>query len=270
MSEGGAADTVVVERDGSIAVVRINRPEVLNALNGETLRALADVVRDLSADAAIRAVVLTGTGERAFSAGADLDELAGLDASSARTALDVGQQVMSEVESCPVPVVAAVNGLALGGGFELVLASTFPVLSTTASLGLPESGLGLIPGYGGTQRLPRAVGARVAAHLMLTGARISAERAYQRGLSPLEPVDPDELLPTALRVADEIAGRGPRASTAILQALRAAGSTPDPVALRLESALAAIATGSAEAAEGIAAFRERRAPSFSAPEEPGR
>lgn len=263
----GVRDTVVVENEGSTALVRIDRPEVHNALNAATLRALRAAVRALAADARVRAVVITGTGDRAFSAGADLDELAGLDAASARTVLDVGQQVMSEIEASPVPVLTAVNGLALGGGFELVLASTFPVLSTRASLGLPESGLGLIPGYGGTQRLPRAVGARVAAHLMLTGTRLSAGRAYELGLSPIEPVEPEELLPVALRVADEIAARGPRASTAILQALRAGGSTPEPAALRLETALAAIATGSLEAAEGIAAFRERRTPSFPAPQE---
>ncbi|MGO9823489.1 MAG: enoyl-CoA hydratase/isomerase family protein [Solirubrobacteraceae bacterium] len=255
-----AEEEVIVEQDDAVAVVTINRPHVYNALNARTLRGIADAVGSLSASGAVGAIVITGAGERAFSAGADLDELAGLDAQQAHGVLGAGQRILAEIEHNPVPVIAAVNGVALGGGFELVLATAFPVLSTRASFGLPESGLGLIPGYGGTQRLPRVVGPAVAAHMMLTGERLLAERAYALGLSPLAPVEPAELLAVATQVAREVAARGPRAHAAILRVLRA--GAPGTAELALETALAAIATAGAEAAEGIAAFRGRRQASF--------
>lgn len=258
-------ESVLVDRHKGVAVVTINRPHVHNALDRETLRSLAAIHAELECDPWTRAIVLTGAGDRAFSAGADLDELAGLDAATAYVLLEEGQRVMAQVERTAVPIVAAVNGLALGGGFELVLASTFAVMSTQASLALPESGLGLIPGYGGTQRLPRVIGAPAAAHVMLTGTRISARRAYELGLTPLEPVAPDELRDVAVGQATTIAARGPRAHTAILRALQTSLPTADELAL--ESALAAVATGSQEAAEGIAAFRDRRPAVFN-PTEP--
>ena len=150
---------------------------------------------------------------------------------------------------------------ALGGGFELILASTIPVLSTKAALGLPESSLGLIPGYGGTQRLPRAVGEKVAAHLMLTGTRLSAERAYQLGLTPLAPVAPEELLATATGLAEAVAAQGPRAVRAILNALGAARNGLD-AGLAVETGLAALAVAGDESTEGINAFLQRRPPVF--------
>lgn len=251
-------DTLLVDRLDKIALITINRPVVHNALNAMTLTALADTISEFGDAGEIRAVVVTGAGDRAFSAGADLDELAGLVASDAHRVLSEGQRCMARIEASRVPVIAAVNGLALGGGFELVLACTFAVLSTKASLALPESGLGLMPGYGGTQRLPRAIGRPVAAHLMLTGSRLSAQRAYELGLTPFEPVDPAELLTEALQLARDIASRGPRAQSSILQAMPDA----DGGGLVLETALAAIVTSSDEAAEGIAAFRDRRAPEF--------
>jgi enoyl-CoA hydratase len=253
-------DCVVVEEEGRVAVVRIDRPEVHNALSSTALREMRDAIRTLTASGTVGAIIVTGTGERSFSAGADLDELSGLDAHAAQSVLAAGQRILAEIERNPVPVIAAVNGLALGGGFELILSTAFPILSERASLGLPESGLGLIPGYGGTQRLPRIVGSAVAAHVMLTGSRLSAQRAYQLGLTPLEPVAPEELLPTARRFARDIAARGPRAHAAILQALRV--GAPGERELAFETSLAAIATGSAEAAEGIAAFKQKRNPDF--------
>jgi enoyl-CoA hydratase len=255
-----ADEEVIVERDDAVAVVTINRPQVHNALNARVLRSIADAIRSLSASGTVGAIVITGAGDKAFSAGADLDELSGLDAHQAHGVLAAGQRILAEIEHNPVPVIAAVNGLALGGGFELVLSAAFPVLSTRASFGLPESGLGLIPGYGGTQRLPRVVGPAVAAHLMLSGARLSADRAYALGLSLLAPVEPAELLTVATGVAREVAARGPNAHAAILRVLRA--DAPSAAELALETALAAIATAGAEAAEGIAAFKGRRLASF--------
>ncbi|MBV6756680.1 enoyl-CoA hydratase/isomerase family protein [Rhodococcus opacus] len=254
---------VTVDRDGAVASLTINRPRAHNALNAAVLSELNSAIASLDSDRSVRAIVITGSGDRAFSAGADLDELAGLDAGAAQDVLAAGQQVMYDIEHCHTPVIAAVNGLALGGGFELVLSTTFPVLSTTAQLGLPESGLGLIPGYGGTQRLPRAIGSAAAAHVMLTGIRLEADRAYELGLTPVPPVEPDALLTTTLELAANIARRGPRAHAAILQALRA--SAPNRHDLALETSLAAIATGSPEAAEGIVAFKERREPKFATP-----
>lgn len=257
MSEGQVLD---VERAGPVAVLRIVRPEVHNALNARVLAQLDRALADLPGD--VRAVVLTGAGTKAFSAGADLDELAGLSAEQAHDVLSAGQEVVARLERSPVPVVAAVNGLALGGGFELVLASTFAVLAEHARLGLPESGLGLIPGYGGTQRLARRVGLPVAAHATLTGERITAERAYALGLTPVPPVPAEELLPRAIELATGIAARGPRAVRAILLALRHGADMPMAAGLALESALAGLATGSSEAAVGIAAFKARTAPEF--------
>lgn len=254
-----ADETLLIDREDGLATITINRPEAFNALNARVLRGLAEAVSGLGQEG-VRAIIVTGAGERAFSAGADLDELSGLGAADAHDLLSAGQRTMSAIEESRVPVIAAVNGLALGGGFELVLACAFPILSERASLGLPESGLGLIPGYGGTQRLPALVGRAVAAHAMLTGERIGAGRAYELGLSPLEPVPATELLGTAKSVARTVAARGPRAQAAILTALRT--SAPADAALSLESALASVATGSAEAAEGIAAFREKRDPDF--------
>lgn len=253
---------LLVTTEGPVALVTINRPAVHNALNREVLTRLAETVRALDAAPSTRAIVLTGAGDRAFSAGADLDELTGLDAVGAMGILSAGQADMAAVAASGTPVIAAVNGLALGGGFELTLACTFPVLSTRASLRLPETGLGLIPGYGGTQRLPRLIGRAAAAHLMLTGGGLSPERAHQLGLSPMEPVAPDELLPTAREIAARIAERGPQATRSVLRALHT--GAPAPCDLDLESALAASATSSDEAAEGVAAFLEKRPPAFAA------
>lgn len=255
-------EELLVERSGRVASVTLNRPQVHNALDTRLLRLLANTMSDLDATDKVGAVVVTGSGQRAFSAGADLDELSAIGIDQARDLLRFGQQVMAGIARSATPVVSAVNGLALGGGFELVLATSFAVMSDNASLGLPESGLGLVPGYGGTQRLPRLIGAAVTAHLMLTGSRLSARRAYELGVTPLPPVEPVDLLATAQSVAEEIATRGPRAHSAILRAL---GTwAPGASDLEFETALAAMAAAGDEAEEGIAAFRERRTPRFAA------
>jgi enoyl-CoA hydratase len=255
---------VRVERLEAVTVLTINRPEAFNALNDEVLRRLREGVEQAASDPTCRALVITGSGEKAFSAGADLKEIAAMDADQAHEAMRRGQATMRAIESAPIPVVAAVNGIALGGGFELILACTFAVMSQRASLGLPESGLGLIPGYGGTQRLPRIVGPVVAAHVMLTGTRIDADRAYQLGLTPVLPAAPETLRTTALEIATTIARQGPAAVRSIQVALAASRETPIETGLRLETGLAALAIAGAESSEGIAAFLERRDPDFSA------
>jgi enoyl-CoA hydratase len=253
---------ITVESHGRVCVVRINRPHVHNALSAELLAQFGATIDDLGTDGTTRAVVVTGTGTKAFSAGADLQALAAMDAHGAHDFLRNGQQVLGRIEHSGIPVIAAVNGVALGGGFELVLACSFAVLSKKASLGLPEAGLGLIPGFGGSQRLVRAVGPALARFLMLTGRRVNAEESYRLGLSVLPPVAPDELLPTAVSVAEDIARRGPQACRSILRAVREGQDAPLETGLALEAALAALAVGGAESAEGIDAFLTRRPADF--------
>ncbi|EWT07303.1 crotonase [Intrasporangium chromatireducens Q5-1] len=253
---------LLTEQCDGVLQLTINRPDALNALNTNVIGLLVDTVREAADDPACRAVVLTGAGEKAFCAGADLKELAEMGADRAHEVMRAGQAAFRAIERTPIPVIAAVNGLALGGGFELILASTIPVLSTRASLGLPESGLGLIPGYGGTQRLPRAVGERIAAHLMLTGSRLDADRAYDLGLTPVPPVAPDNLHEAAMDIARTIARQGPVAVRSILTALEIGRDASLDAALTAETGMAALAIAGDESAEGISAFLERRPPRF--------
>jgi enoyl-CoA hydratase len=258
---GAATEVVTEEGSGAFKWVTLNRPAVHNALDGSVFEALDGVCAGAEADPDLRVLLLTGAGPKAFSAGADLDELAGRDVDSAHRILARGRAVLDRIAALPVPVIAAVNGVALGGGFELALACTFIVAADNAGFGLPETGLGLMPGYGGTQRLPAAIGRAAALRIMLTGDRLSATEAHAGGLLALPPVPAGELRGTCEGLARKIASRGPLATTRVLEAVRARdvlGSGLDH-----ELLLAAMAVGSDEAAEGIAAFKERRTPSFS-------
>jgi enoyl-CoA hydratase len=254
--------TVRCERHDSIAVVTLDRPERHNALNAGVLDELEATFGALTGDGTTRAVVLTGAGPKAFSAGADLDELTGLDGAAAHRKLSRGQGVLRRIETCGLPVVAAVNGLALGGGFELALAGTVLLASTNATFGLPESGLGLMPGYGGTQRLSRAIGRHAALHLMLSGQRIDARRAYELGLVVEPPVPPEELAGAAKGLAERIARSSPRSVRTIIAAVDQGADTSLAAGLDLESALAGLLTSGPDGAEGIAAFKAKRAPVF--------
>lgn len=207
--------------------------------------------------------MITGAGEKAFCAGADLKEDSTLDADAAQVKMRRGQSIMAAIENVEVPIIAAVNGLALGGGFELALACHFTVLSEKAALRLPEVGLGLIPGYGGTQRLPRAVGDATALHLILTGETLKAQRAYELGITPVPPTAPDEVVDTALAIAERIAAQGPNAVRSVLRAVRADRAI-SPAALATETGLISLAIAGEESSEGIAAFLEKRAPNFGA------
>jgi enoyl-CoA hydratase len=253
---------VETRRDGDVLLLTLNRPEVHNALNGALLAEIRSVVTGARADDTLRSIVITGAGSRAFSAGADLDELTGLEHEASREVLLRGQEVFRCIEQSPVPVIAAVNGLAIGGGFELALACAFIVASDNASFGLPESGLGLIPGYGGTQRLPRLIGKQAALHVMLTGDRLPAARAYDLGLLPLPPVPLEELAGLASSMTAKIAARGRVSSRRILAAVDRGRDLPLDAALEFEAVLAGDALASAEAREGIQAFKERRPARF--------
>src|ERR671931_2623564 len=175
-------ENLLLERDGAIAVVTINRPNVLNALNAQTIDELLRIMLELKMDAEVRAIVLTGAGEKSFVAGADINELAVQTPTSGREHALAGQHVFDVIENLGKPVIAAINGFALGGGCELAMACTLRVAADTARLGQPEIGLGLMPGYAGTQRLARLVGKGRAMELMLTGTPIGADEALRIGL----------------------------------------------------------------------------------------
>jgi enoyl-CoA hydratase len=253
---------VTRQTEGAVAVVTIDRPERLNALDTATVRELAVVFDDLAADADVRAVVLTGAGEKAFVAGADISELANLDAPGAERYAAAGQALMWRIENLGKPVLAAIGGFALGGGLELALACPLRWAAAGARLGLPETGLGLIPGFGGTQRLPRLVGRARALELILGGEPIVAEQAEQWGLVT-RVLPREELLPAAREFAATLAARP---AVALRSALKAVGEganmTPD-AAVRLEAALFGVTSASADAREGCQAFLQKRKPDFS-------
>lgn len=251
---------LITEQQGYIRYITLNRPDKLNALNTQVFAALETALTEAADDADARVVVITGAGDRAFSAGADLDELMGLDPVDTRTLLDGGQRIFRTLETLGTPTIAAVNGYALGGGFELALACSLIVGSEKARFGLPEAGLGLIPGYGGTQRLPRAIGSQSALRLMLSGQQVDAAQAHELGILSQPPVADGSLMEAVDELAEEIASRSPRAATLILKAVNATDGLD--ASLAHETTLAALAAASADAAEGVAAFREKRTPNF--------
>lgn len=253
---------VEIDTHGEVLVLTINRPEAFNALNAEVIEALRSRIVAAAGNPELRAVVITGAGPKAFCAGADLKELQDCDANQAAKILESGQSAFREIESAEIPVIAAVNGLALGGGFELILAADIPVLAANARLGLPETSLGLIPGYGGTQRLPRAGGDAVAAHLMLTGTKLDAHRAYALGITPIEPVDEGMAPQAAIAIAERICAQGPEAVKAVLRSIDRGRDASLDGGLQVETGLAALAVAGSESTEGIAAFLEKRPADF--------
>jgi enoyl-CoA hydratase len=244
-----------------VATVTVNRPDKMNALNAATIGELAACFYALEGDAAVRAVVLTGSGEKAFVAGADIGELGGLTAVQAEMLARRGQGLMDLIENLGKPVIAAVNGFALGGGCELALACTFRYAADTARLGLPETGLGLIPGYGGTQRLARLVGRGRAAEMVLRGHMVGADEALAMGLVN-RVVPAADLLETVSGVAAELCARSPLTLRLALQAVRGGLDGPQAAGCRLEAALFGAAASSADAREGCTAFLEKRKPEF--------
>jgi enoyl-CoA hydratase len=252
---------VEVTREGAVAVVTVSRPEALNALNTQTKEELLAVVRELSAADSVRAVVLTGGGEKAFVAGADIAEMQGFTAEEARRFGALGQAITSAIEAAPQPWIAAVNGFALGGGCELALACDIRLASEKAKFGQPEITLGITPGFGGTQRLPRSVGVGWAKYLVLSGRHIRADEALRIGL--VQGIFPkDELMPQALKLAEELAGKSPLAMRYCKAAVNAAADTDIATGQGIERDLFALAFAGADQSEGMAAFLEKRAPEF--------
>lgn len=254
-------ETLLVSYEAPVAIVTINRPQVMNALNAQVFDDLESVVTMLANDPTIRVILLTGAGEKAFAAGADIKELAETDdASGERLALR-GQSVMARMESCGKPVIACINGFALGGGCELALACTFRVASEAARLGQPEVKLGLIPGYGGTQRLPRLVGPSAALRLILTADIIPAAEALRIGLVDAV-VPPEKLLETARALAVKIAAQAPLAIAASIEAVRQGADLPLAEALALEASIFGRLSATADKHEGVKAFLEKRPATF--------
>ena len=254
-------ENLLVDRDARVAVLTLNRPSVLNALNAATLDQLRRAVLDCRHDASVGAVVITGAGTKAFAAGADIRELAGKSAADMQAHARQGQHVFDLIEHLGKPVIAAVNGFALGGGCELALACSLRVAADTAVLGQPEIHLGLIPGFGGTQRLPRLVGKGVALDLLLTGRQVAADEALRLGLVT-RVVPPGELMTAARTLAAELAGRAPLASRYMLEAVNTGLDMSLEKGQVFEASLFGLAAATDDSREGTAAFLEKRAPQF--------
>jgi enoyl-CoA hydratase len=255
--------TLIVERNGPVAVVTLNRPDVLNALNLQMLQELSDAVAAFDADDGLRAVILTGAGAKAFAAGADIAELNALGGARAgEEQARRGQALTVAFERLRVPVIAAVNGFALGGGCELAMACDIRIAASSARFGQPEVNLGILPGYGGTQRMTRLIGEGWAMYLCLTGEMIDAQEALRIGLVQ-KVTAPEGLLDEAQRIAAAIAAKGPLAVAAAKRAIvdGAALSLADGLALEALRFGAAVATE--DFREGSQAFLEKRKPNFS-------
>jgi len=248
------------DREG-IAFVTVNRPDKLNALNDATIGELQHCFEALAADAAVRAAILTGAGEKAFVAGADISELAKQTPLQARPLALRGQKLMNTVENCPKPVVAAVNGFAFGGGFELALACHLRTASASAVMGLPEVTLGIIPGYGGTQRLPRLVGKGRALELILTAARVDAPTAERIGLVN-KVFPPEQLQAETEKLVRKILSFGPVAVKFALDAVNHGSEMPLADGLNYEATFFGLLAATDDLKEGMAAFLEKRPAKF--------
>jgi enoyl-CoA hydratase len=254
-------ENLLLDRDQAVATITINRPKVLNALNTQTLDELRRAILELKHDEGVRAVVMTGAGEKAFVAGADINELAVQTPTSGREHAITGQHVLDLIEHMGKPVIAAINGYALGGGCELAMACTIRIASETAKLGQPEINLGIIPGYAGTQRLARIIGRGRALELLLTGDQITAQEAHRLGLVN-RVVPPADLLPQAKALAASLAAKAPVAIRYILESVHKGLEMPFPQAQIFEATLFGLVASTDDMREGTRAFLEKRKPTF--------
>jgi enoyl-CoA hydratase len=250
-------ENLLVDRDGAVAVVTINRPKVLNALNSPTISELQRAIEELGRDDAVRAIVLTGAGEKAFVAGADINELARLSPVQGKEHGRTGQALFDRIEHLGKPVIAAINGFALGGGCELAMACTMRVAADSARLGQPEINLGIIPGYAGSQWLPRLVGKGIALEILLTGDLISAARAYEIGL--VNRVVPSaDLMAEAKKLAAMLASKAPVATRYIIEAVNHGFEMSQADAQFLEASLFGLVATTDDMKEGTRAFLDKR------------
>ena len=250
-----------IEAQDQVAVVTIDQPEVLNSLNETTLEELERAFSERLHEEDVGAIIVTGAGEKAFVAGADIKELARLDPLGARLKSSRGHRLMEQIESFPKPVIAAINGFCLGGGCELALACHLRLASENAQIGLPEVKLGLIPGYGGTQRLPRLVGKGRAMEMILSGESISAGKPLEIGLVN-EVVAAEELIPRSRELAGKLLQNGPLAVRYSIEAMNDGLEMPLREATRLEATFFGLSCATEDMHEGTRAFLEKRKPKF--------
>lgn len=254
-------DNVRIETREGVAIITVDRPKVLNALNAQTVGEIGEAFEQARNDENVKAVILTGGGEKAFVAGADIAELATMTPITGKATAEKGQSVFAKIERFPKPVIAAINGFALGGGCELALACHIRIASEKAQLGLPEVTLGIIPGYGGTQRMARLLGKGKALELILTGDRIPAAEAERIGLVN-KVVAPEELMNVAMEMAKKIASRGPLAVRAAIEAVMSGSEMPIDEGFFLEATLFGLLASTEDMKEGMGAFLEKRAAGF--------
>jgi enoyl-CoA hydratase len=254
-------ENIAYDVKGSIAYITMNRPKVMNALNRKTVEELNAAFHAAKEDATVKGVILTGAGEKAFIAGADIAELSTLDGKTAGNFSEFGQGVLSFIENLDKPVIAAVNGFALGGGCETAMACTIRIAAANAKFGQPEVKLGIIPGYGGTQRLPRLVGKGRALQLILTGELIDANEAHRIGLVN-EVVPAAELIPRCEAILKQIDANAPIAIGYAIDAVNKGVDSDLTSGLKLEAKFFALAAGTEDKKEGTSAFVQKRAPQF--------
>ena len=248
---------VLLEKNGQVAIATVNRPNALNALNSAVLDDLNETLDAVAADEEIRVLVLTGAGEKAFVAGADIAEMSTLTKAEAEAFGKKGNDVFRKLETLPIPVIAAVNGYALGGGCELCMACDIRLCSDTAVFGQPETGLGITPGFGGTQRLARLIGAGMAKQMIYSGKNIKADEAYRVGL--VNAVYPkEELMPAVQKLALSIASNAPIAVRACKQAINEGLDAPMDEAIVIEERLFGSCFETEDQREGMCAFLEKR------------
>jgi enoyl-CoA hydratase len=256
-----AFENLTLERDGAVAVLTISRPQVLNALNTQTMDELRHAVLEVKHDAGLRVLIVTGAGEKSFVAGADINELAVQTPTQGKEHALRGQHVFDLIENLGKPVIAAINGFALGGGCELALACTLRIAADTARLGQPEINLGIIPGYAGSQRLSRLVGKGVALDLLLTGRQVKADEALQIGLVN-RVVSASELMNEARKLAGELASKAPIAMQYIIEAVNRGLEISFDKGAFLEATLFGLVASTEDMREGTKAFLEKRKPQF--------
>jgi enoyl-CoA hydratase len=254
-------ENIILEKKNSIGYVTINRPKVLNVLNMATMEELRAAFTDIKSDANIRVVLLTGSGEKAFIAGADIGELAKQDPVAGKEYTHRGQSVLDLIENLGKPVIACINGFALGGGCEIAMACTMRLASENAKLGQPEVKLGIIPGYGGTQRLPRLVGKGIAMQLILAGEMITAQEAHRIGLVN-EVTAPADLIARAEAIAQKIIANAPLAVQYVMEAVNKGMEMGLSEGLYLEATLFGLSCATEDKKEGTSAFLEKRQPQF--------
>jgi enoyl-CoA hydratase/carnithine racemase len=254
-------ENILFEKKNSTAYITVNRPKVLNALNMATMEELRSAFHDIKNDPGVRVVIFTGAGEKAFIAGADIAELAQHDAVNGKAYTHRGQSVLNLIENLGKPVIACINGFALGGGCEIAMACTMRLASENAKLGQPEVKLGIIPGYGGTQRLPRLVGKGIAMQLVLSGEMISAQEAYRIGLVN-EVTAAADLIPRAETIAQKIIANAPLAVQYAMEAVNKGMEMTLNEGLFLEAALFSVCCATEDKKEGTTAFLEKRAAAF--------